>query len=189
MVNWCNQNQGFLMVLLTLIYVIATITICFFNYRTIAEQRNIYQQQKKVSTFTLRYEAYTYILQEMHFWRFSSNDQVSLIFDIKTKVDLSLLLASHNQNFFNVINNANLVFGEDVYQRLNEAWQIIRDRIYPCVSEIAFQAPLQTSPVDIIVSIKYKMREAPICQYKDRLFTLEAEISSIIVQKIGIQNI
>lgn len=47
MINWCNHNQGFLMVILTCIYVIATITICFFNYKAIAEQRNISQQQIK----------------------------------------------------------------------------------------------------------------------------------------------
>lgn len=34
MIDWCNQNQGFAMVLLTLAYVLATIAICIFNYRS-----------------------------------------------------------------------------------------------------------------------------------------------------------
>lgn len=189
MVNWCNLNQGFLMVLLTFIYVVATITICYINYRVISEQRTIYKNQSKIATFSLRYETFKTIQEELHFWRFSNNDQVKLFFDIKTKVDLSLLMASHNQNFFNILTSAKLVFGEDVYERLNEAWGIIRERIYPVVSNIVSQASPQTSPVDILISIKHKLSEAPFVQYKDRLFTLELEISCIIDQKIGIKNI
>lgn len=34
MIDWCNQNQGFAMVLLTFVYVVATIAICFFNYKS-----------------------------------------------------------------------------------------------------------------------------------------------------------
>lgn len=34
MIDWCNQNQGFAMVLLTLVYVIATVVICIFNYKS-----------------------------------------------------------------------------------------------------------------------------------------------------------
>lgn len=108
---------------------------------------------------------------------------------MKTKADVSLLLASHCQNFFNVITSADLVFEKDVYQRLNEAWQIITDKIYPYLKEITFQASPETLPVEILILIKYKIREAPINQYIDRLFTLEAEVSSIIQEKLSIQNI
>lgn len=34
MIDWCNQNQGFAMVLLTIVYVLATIAICIFNYKS-----------------------------------------------------------------------------------------------------------------------------------------------------------
>lgn len=33
-IEWINQNDGFIMGLLTLVYVIATILICFFNYKS-----------------------------------------------------------------------------------------------------------------------------------------------------------
>ena len=31
-INWANVNNGFIMAVLTLVYVIATIIICLFNY-------------------------------------------------------------------------------------------------------------------------------------------------------------
>lgn len=34
MIDWCNDNQGFAMVLLTMVYVLATIAICIFNYKS-----------------------------------------------------------------------------------------------------------------------------------------------------------
>ena len=39
MIQWCNYNQGFLMVLLTGIYVIATIVICVYNQKAINAQK------------------------------------------------------------------------------------------------------------------------------------------------------
>ena len=33
-IKWCNENNGFVMALLTFIYVIATILICVFNYKS-----------------------------------------------------------------------------------------------------------------------------------------------------------
>ena len=33
-IQWLNENNGFAMALLTLVYVIATILICIFNYKS-----------------------------------------------------------------------------------------------------------------------------------------------------------
>ena len=33
-IEWLNENNGFIMALLTLVYVIATIFICIFNYKS-----------------------------------------------------------------------------------------------------------------------------------------------------------
>ncbi len=34
MINWLNDNSGFIMAILTFVYVIATILICIFNYKS-----------------------------------------------------------------------------------------------------------------------------------------------------------
>ena len=33
-ITWLNDNNGFIMALLTFVYVVATILICFFNYKS-----------------------------------------------------------------------------------------------------------------------------------------------------------
>ena len=39
MVSWMNDNNGFIIGLLTLVYVIATILICVFNYNSATAAR------------------------------------------------------------------------------------------------------------------------------------------------------
>lgn len=47
LINWANNNNGFIMVVLTAIYVIATIIICVFNYKTIkVTERQIDQSNR-----------------------------------------------------------------------------------------------------------------------------------------------
>lgn len=99
MINWCNSNQGFLMVLLTLVYVIATIAICFFNYKTINEQKKIAATQKQISMFSVRNETYKIILSELHFWRFTNNEQVENFCNLSNKPDVLLHLATQCQDF------------------------------------------------------------------------------------------
>lgn len=46
MIEWCNTNQGFAMVLLTFVYVIATILICIFNYKS-TKATNLQTEENK----------------------------------------------------------------------------------------------------------------------------------------------
>ena len=85
MIHWCNDNQGFLMVLLTGIYVIATIVICIYNQKAIDAQKKISKVQNHISLFSLRYEVFRTIHDELHFWRFTSNDQVVDFWELKDK--------------------------------------------------------------------------------------------------------
>lgn len=46
-ISWCNINQGFLMVLLTFIYVFATIVIMFLTKQSIDSNKNTLQEMKE----------------------------------------------------------------------------------------------------------------------------------------------
>lgn len=46
-VSWMNNNNGFVMGLLTLVYVIATILICVFNYKSATAARKQTEVQIK----------------------------------------------------------------------------------------------------------------------------------------------
>lgn len=45
MINWLNQNQGFVMGILTFVYVLATIVICLFNGKTVRANNKQIQKQ------------------------------------------------------------------------------------------------------------------------------------------------
>lgn len=47
MIEWCNQNQGFAMVFLTFVYVIATIAICIFNCKSAKATKEQTQESKR----------------------------------------------------------------------------------------------------------------------------------------------
>ncbi len=49
MVSWMNDNNGFIMGLLTLVYVIATICICVFNYKSATAARK--QTETQINQF------------------------------------------------------------------------------------------------------------------------------------------
>lgn len=168
------------MVVLTSVYVIATIIICYFNYKAIHEQKEATKAQNQVELFSERYETYKLILNELHFWRFNSNIQVEYFFQLTCKTDVSLCLATHCQGFFDILTRANLVFGNEVYARLDEAWKIVRTKIYPCLKNLIADSPDGQSAVDILVAIKCKMREDDMAQCAQRLLSLEAEISSFV---------
>ena len=65
MIEWLNSNQGFLIVLLTAIYVIATLLIYTANKKStkamcnnIELEKNIQEQNLKIALFEKRYEIY-----------------------------------------------------------------------------------------------------------------------------------
>ncbi len=48
MIGWFNQNNGFLMVIITFVYVVATILICIFNWRSAkASREQISESQRQ----------------------------------------------------------------------------------------------------------------------------------------------
>lgn len=51
MINWLNTNQGFVMSLLTLIYVIATLIIVHYNRKTIREMKNSREAESRPYVF------------------------------------------------------------------------------------------------------------------------------------------
>lgn len=51
MVAWLNQNQGFVMSLLTAVYVIATIVIVFYNHKSIKEMRESREAENRPYIF------------------------------------------------------------------------------------------------------------------------------------------
>lgn len=180
MIDWCNNNQGFLMVVLTFVYVIATIIICYFNYKAIHEQKKATKAQNQVALFSERYETYKIILDELHFWRFNSNVQVEYFFQLTNISDVSLCLATRCQGFFDILTRADLVFGEEVHTRLDESWKIVREKIYPCIKDIIEKSSDCETAIDILLTIKYKMKENEMAQYIQRLSILEVEISLYI---------
>ena len=46
-IQWCNDNQGFIMVVLTFVYVSATIILCVFNFRSAKATREQVVEQKR----------------------------------------------------------------------------------------------------------------------------------------------
>lgn len=189
MIDWCNSNQGFLMVVLTFVYVVATIIICYFNYKAIHEQKEATKAQNQVALFSERYETYKLILDELHFWRFNSNIQVEYFFQLANTSDVSLCLATHCQGFFDILTRANLVFGEKVYARLDESWKIVREKIYPCIKDTINKSSDCKTAVDILIAIKYRMKEDDMAQYIQRLLVLEAEISSLVESDAKISDL
>ncbi|GHV15139.1 hypothetical protein FACS1894219_11880 [Clostridia bacterium] len=47
-ITWCNENQGFNMVLLTFVYVVATILILVANFRANIINKNTLEIDKKI---------------------------------------------------------------------------------------------------------------------------------------------
>lgn len=47
MIEWMNQNQGFLMVTITFVYVVATIFICVFNWKSASASRKQVEESQK----------------------------------------------------------------------------------------------------------------------------------------------
>ena len=50
-INWLNENQGFAMSLLTLIYAIATVVIVSYNRKTIKEMRESRESETRPYIF------------------------------------------------------------------------------------------------------------------------------------------
>jgi uncharacterized membrane protein len=46
-IKWMNNNNGFIMGILTLVYVIATIFICFFNYKSARASRKQTEESER----------------------------------------------------------------------------------------------------------------------------------------------
>jgi len=176
------------MVLLTFIYVIATIVICAFNYLTIVEQRNINQKQMRISSFLLRYEVYKQIIDELHLWRFVSNNQVTEFSSMRDRNDVFLYLATHNQNYFDLSTKARLVFNEEIAKQVDIAWNIIRDEVYPPINDLVTKSQMNATPTSILVQIKYAMQEDTLKGVKDRLTALEASLSLLVETEIQISK-
>ena len=174
------------MVILTLVYAITTIIICWFNYKTLCRQKDIAEDQKQISLFSIRNETYILIRNELHFWRFSNNGEVEFFFEFANKVDVSLHLGKRCQNLFDVLTQTHIVFGQEISKRLHEAWDIIRTEIYPCIKDVILELPNDATGADIIVAIKYKVQEDSIAQYMERLFLIEAEVSALIESRIKV---
>ena len=47
MIEWMNQNQGFLMVTITFVYAVATIFICVFNWKSASASRKQVEESQK----------------------------------------------------------------------------------------------------------------------------------------------
>ena len=177
------------MVLLTGIYVIATIVICVYNQKAINAQKNISRVQNQISLFTLRYEVFRNIQDELHFWRFSNNNQVMDFGDLKNAVDVQLRLAAHNQNIYYLLEKTCIVFDDGISSRLSRAWTIIKTDIYPILSELVVRVPPNTSAIDILILIKKEMERPPLKRSKEQLFELEAEITALIEKSIHVNKL
>ena len=66
MIEWLNSNQGFVMTILTAVYVGATVLICIFNNksakaaaRQLDEMQRSQEQNVKIQLFEKRYELYS----------------------------------------------------------------------------------------------------------------------------------
>lgn len=189
MINWCNNNQGFLMVILTLIYAITTIIICWVNCKTLCRQKNIAEEQKQITLFSIRNETYKLVLEELHFWRFNNNNQVELFFGFVNKADALLYIARRCQNIFDILTQVHMVFGGEVYERFNEAWNLIRTELYPCIKGAISELPNDTSGAGIIVAIKYKVQEEDVARHIKSLLSIETEISILIEPAIKIFDV
>lgn len=189
MIHWCNDNQGFLMVLLTGIYVIATIVICIYNQKAIDAQKKISKVQNHISLFSLRYEVFRTIQDELHFWRFTSNDQVVDFWELKDKVDVKLRLATHCQNIYYLSEKTSLVFDDEISNRLDRAWAIIKTDIYPILSDLVMNVPPSTSAPEILVLIKKEMEKPSLKDSKNKLIVLELDITSMIEEYTRLNNL
>lgn len=188
MIQWCNSNQGFLMVILTGIYVIATVIICIYNHKAISTQKDICKDQNQITLFSLRYEVFREIQDEFHVWRFSNNDQVLDFLGYNNASEVLLKLASHCQNIYYLSEKTSIIFDSEISQRLDQAWRIIRNDIYPQIKRVISCTSPDVKAIDILIIIKQEMNKAPLQQSKDKLFYLEAEITALIEQKIKINH-
>lgn len=50
-INWLNENQGFVMILLTLVYVVATVIIVLYNRKTIMEMQEAREAESRPYVF------------------------------------------------------------------------------------------------------------------------------------------
>ena len=154
MIHWCNDNQGFLMVLLTGIYVIATIVICIYNQKAIDAQKKISKVQNHISLFSLRYR-----------------------------------LATHCQNIYYLSEKTSLVFDDEISNRLDRAWAIIKTDIYPILSDLVMNVPPSTSAPEILVLIKKEMEKPSLKDSKNKLIVLELDITSMIEEYTRLNNL
>ena len=123
-ITWCNNNQGFLMVVITAIYVIATIFICIFNGKSanaankqIVETSKAQEKEMKIQLAEKRIELISNFDKQINFildnWEC---DKIKELFDFKLKNELMIYFDNSFLSFFknldNKINKINLLIGD-----------------------------------------------------------------------------
>lgn len=97
MINCINDNQGFIMAILTLVYVGATIIICIFNAKSakaatkqIEEMKNIQKQNANIQLFEKRYDIYYHLEGFLRIVRKSLSNEMK---DLETGEQLNAISA------------------------------------------------------------------------------------------------
>lgn len=119
-ITWLNANQGAVMALLTLTYVITTILLLVSNRRQRKQNKNIQKQNVRVQLFEKRYEVYKET--EEFFMELMKNDYDGL------KI-LALIMASEEDEYdfdFGFIKILHL-FGVSTYDSAKELYVIAGD--------------------------------------------------------------
>lgn len=104
-ITWCNNNQGFLMVVITAIYVIATIFICIFNGKSanaankqIVETSKAQEKEMKIQLAEKRIELISNFDKQINFildnWEC---DRIKELFDFKL---INELMIYFDNSFF-----------------------------------------------------------------------------------------
>lgn len=127
-IAWCNSNQGFIMVVLTAIYVIATIFIYRANNksakateRTLKQNSDIQRQNVNIQLFSDRFDLYNnikIILENKH-------NRISKSFQVSNKVLSKINL--NNEIEDSTILKVKYLFSDECYMKLSKVVKIINE--------------------------------------------------------------
>lgn len=124
LITWCNNNQGFLMVVITAIYVIATIFICIFNGKSanaankqIVETSKAQEKEMKIQLAEKRIDLISNFDKQINsileYWEC---DKTKELLDSKLENELIVYFddsfLSFSKNLNNKINKINLLIGD-----------------------------------------------------------------------------
>lgn len=150
--NWLNSNQGAVMVILTLVYVITTVLLLFSNRKIRTQNRDIQKQNVRIQLFEKRYEVYEEIeslFSELRRKRFSVI-KVMVSEDEDHSYDLGFRRIRHlfgTKNFEQAEDTLKLTFA--INQKISELKQVYEYIVANMDKEGEFKQNLNIAPNSI----------------------------------------